>query len=79
MRGALLALLPAAAGAGLASVIDYGPHNPWAHLATALVLIGIGTGGYHVMRGHAEVSAELRRVDREAAEHRAARRRSLKR
>ena len=65
-----------AAGAGLAYVIDYGPHNPWSLLAVALALTGIGIGGYHVTQARSIALAEFRKMDRDAAERRAARRRA---
>ena len=70
MRRALLGILLAAAGAFLAFVIDYGPHNPWAFVAFALGLTGLGISGHNIMRGRAIAFAELHRQDREAAERR---------
>jgi hypothetical protein len=77
MRGFVVGFLLAAAAGGLSAFIDYGPRNPWAYFVMALVITGLGICGYHGDRARAIAFAELRRMDREAAERRAARRRAL--
>lgn len=77
MRGFLWGFLLAAAGAGLAYVIDYGPPNRWSFLAAAMALVGIRLGGYHLTHARQIALDEFRKMDREAAERRAVRRRAL--